>query len=454
MRFAPTSIAARLTLLVGAIALAVFIVIGTVLYMTLDGELARRDADKLTEMMTFVQHLLSEVDEVSTAESLAHHLDDMVVSHGNLRVWITRRDGHAPIYGGAPPPVPAQHGGSAYLFTHDDGTPMRALAMQVRPSTELSSLDVLIASDTRPTQRILADFRLVLVSACLAGVIAMVLLGVWAARRGLRPVGRLSAEAQAIGPQALSQRLPVAVLPAELVDLAQSFNRVLDRLEQSYRQLEAFNADVAHELRTPLSNLIGGTEVTLLRERSVAELRDLLGSNLEDLQHIKTIVNDMLFLARADRGERADAAPVALAQVARGVAEFFEPVLDERRITLEIRGEAHITGDIGLLRRAVSNLVSNAIEHTTSGNTIEIVISNADATAHLRVCNPGPPIAPEHLAHIFDRFYRVDPARSASGESHGLGLAIVKAVAQMHGGGVFARCEDGVTEIGLHLPCT
>src|SRR5581483_6906051 len=199
---------------------------------------------------------------------------------------------------------------------------------------------------------------------------------------------------------------------AELLVLAQSFNRVLDRLEQSYRQLEAFNADVAHELRTPLTNLIGSTEVALSRGRGADELRGVLASNLEELARVKMIVNDMLFLARADRGERADGASVAIERVARDVGEFFESVLEERRITLTIDGAATVIGDHGLLRRALTNLVSNALRYTATGNAVQMAIVTEAHIVSVRVRNPGPPIAAESLPYIFDRFYRTDPARS------------------------------------------
>lgn len=445
------SIAQRLTLSVGVIAVVVFTVVGTLLYLALERELMRRESEELAGRMNFVRHLLTEVPNLSSAEGLTHHVDDMVASHGNLYAWITAVDGTT-VYGGKPPVIPDINAGGPFPLVAGDGVPARALVERLAPTGKLPSLQVVVAMDARPTQRVLAGFGLALTLVCLGGVAAMLLLGAWVARRGLAPIHALSDQAQAIGPQALSQRLPEQGIPAELLALAQSFNRVLDRLEQSYRQLEAFNADVAHELRTPLTNLIGTTEVALSRGRGVHELRDVLESNLEELARVKTIVNDMLFVARADRGERAAAGSVSLGQVVSDVAEFLDPVLEERRITLETHGQATAIGDVGLLRRAVTNLLSNALAHTESGNTIRVAIVTEANWVSLHVRNPGPEIRAENLPHIFDRFYRADAARRGREEGHGLGLAIVKAIVQMHAGEVFAKSTDGVTDVGFRLP--
>ncbi len=445
------SIARRLTLSVGVIAAIVFTVIGALLYLALERELLRRESDELTARLNFIHHMLTEVPNLAATDGLTHHLDDMVASHGNLRAWITTLDGKV-VYGGKPPVIDRTKSNVPFYAVMPDGVPMRTIMERLPATSKLPALQILIATDVRPTQRVLTSFGITLASLCLAGVGAMLLLGMWIARRGLSPVNTLSSQAHALGPRALSQRLPEQNIPAELLVLAQSFNRVLDRLEQSYRQLEAFNADVAHELRTPLTNLIGSTEVALSRGRSADELRNVLESNLEELARVKTIVNDMLFLARADRGERAEGASVALDNVARDVAEFFEPVIDERRVALKIEGAATVTGDAGLLRRAVTNLVSNALRYTAAGDAIHIAIEIDDDSVSLRVRNPGATIQSNELPHIFDRFYRADPARSGGGEGHGLGLAIVGAIVQMHGGSVHASSHDGITEVGFSLP--
>jgi len=242
----------------------------------------------------------------------------------------------------------------------------------------------------------------------------------------------------------------------ELSALAEAFNGALSRLEEAYGQLEAFNADVAHELRTPLANLIGSTQVALSRQRSASEFQEVLQANLEDLERVRSIVNDMLFLARADRGEVATGLVLTpVAQEVRKTIEFFEFVLDETRAQVVIEGDvlAEARLESALFRRAMSNLLQNAIEHSRPGAQIAVTLREEAAATWITVSNPGEPIDAQHLQHLFDRFYRVDEARNDGGEhhGHGLGLAIVKAVASMHGGQVSASSEDGWNTFGFSV---
>jgi len=263
-------------------------------------------------------------------------------------------------------------------------------------------------------------------------------------------VDDLSRHAQALSPQKLGERLPQNDLPSELSGLVLSFNGALHRVEQAYAQLSTFNADVAHELRTPLGNLIGQTQVILSRERSAVELQEVLQSNLEELERLRCIINDMLFLAQADRGMRAEnltrasiAAEVAL------TAEFLDMLIEEAGVTLEIEGDADALIEPALFRRAITNLLYNAIQYGARDSVIQIRIAKVDDFVSIQISNHGQPIGNQHLDRLFDRFYRVDAARSDSQNSHGLGLAIVKAVAAMHGGTVFARSDSTLTTIGL-----
>jgi two-component system, OmpR family, heavy metal sensor histidine kinase CusS len=285
----------------------------------------------------------------------------------------------------------------------------------------------------------------------------------WAARdtvrRGLAPLDQLGQQLAGIEPSTLGGRLNLAQPVGELQPWIDHFNALLTRLEQAYRQLENFNADVAHELRTPLNNLLGQTEVALSRPRTAAQLHETLASNLEELQRLGGLVQDMLFLSRADRGAQARREmPLSLAQLAREVVEFHEAAIDERGLRVALFGDARLAVDAGLLRRAISNLLSNAARHATPQTVVEIRIAVPDASgsmpgagATLAVVNRGTGIAPEHLPRIFDRFFRADPSRQASDVNHGLGLAIVAAIARMHGGVPIAQSAEGQTTVGLTI---
>ena len=231
----------------------------------------------------------------------------------------------------------------------------------------------------------------------------------------------------------------------------------MDRLSDAYRQLESFNADVAHEMNTPLATLISSTEVVLRKPRPVQEMREVLESNLEDLRRIAGIVGDMLFLSRADRGIGARETKVcSLATVVNDVVEFYEAVALDANLKVEVHGdvEAHI--DAPLMRRALSNLLSNATRYATAGSTILIGIAarELDGKPHavISVTNAGTDIPQKHLRHLFDRFYRADSARHNADRNHGLGLAIVQAIAKMHGGHTFAQSMDGRTTFGIVVP--
>ncbi|HGO9641137.1 TPA: heavy metal sensor histidine kinase [Pseudomonas aeruginosa] len=282
------------------------------------------------------------------------------------------------------------------------------------------------------------------------GVLLASLLGHWIARLGLWPVHRLSEEARRISPRQLSQRLQLSPLPAELRELVGAFNGALDRLEQAYVRLESFNADVAHELRTPLTNLIGQTQVALSRERSGEHYEEVLQSNLEELERLRAIVNDMLFLARADQGRLAcEREETSLAGEIATTVDFLEVIFDEAGVGIEVRGEARALVERALFQRAVTNLLYNAAQHTAAGGTLRVGVERRGDEVRVAVSNPGVPIADEHRRHLFERFYRVDAARSNSEANHGLGLSIVKAVASMHGGSVFVDSADGWNTFGF-----
>ncbi len=192
--------------------------------------------------------------------------------------------------------------------------------------------------------------------------------------------------------------------------------------------------------------------MALSRERSAEQLQDVLHSNLEELERMRSIVNDMLFLARADQGERPlRLVQASLAAEVNKTVEFLDFVMDEAGVRVRVQGDVQAPIDHSLFRRAVTNLLYNAIRHSEAQSEIVIDVSAGPAMARVAVSNPGPEIPNEHLGRLFDRFYRVDSARPNSWENHGLGLAIVKAVAGMHAGSVFAASRDGITTVGFSV---
>ena len=284
--------------------------------------------------------------------------------------------------------------------------------------------------------------------------LATALLGAWAARRGLRPLRRMGAIASSVSARSLNARLPEEHMPAELAELAHSINDMLGRLDDAFQRLSAFSADIAHELRTPLSNLLTHTQVTLTRERSLDDYREALHSNLEELQWMAQLVNDMLYLAKADHGLLAvQREPLELALETDLLLEFFAPLAEDAEVKLSREGNGRIEGDRSMLRRALSNLLDNALRFSPGGGEVRIRIVDGPQTVRIDVENSGREIPAALLPRLFDRFYRADPARQEGSNEHaGLGLAITRSIIRAHGGDIRCESADGWTRFVVELP--
>jgi len=311
--------------------------------------------------------------------------------------------------------------------------------------------------DTSHDQHMLRGMAITLILTTVLGTAAAGLAIRWLVRRELRPLLSLAGQTRAISPQRLDQRLTLDRPSEELLPWMQQFNALMDRLERAYGQLEAFNADVAHELRTPLATLIGETELALSRERDSASLQDTLASNLEELQRLSALVNDMLFLSQADRGAVARRGlPVSLAALATDVAEYHEAGLEEAGLSLRVVGDATLPVDEALVKRAVSNLIGNAARFAERGSTVVVRVEpEGEDQVRVSVQNRGAAIADADLPRLFDRFFRADVSRCCEDrQHHGLGLAIVAAIARMHNGRTFASSAQGTTQVGFTLART
>lgn len=233
-----------------------------------------------------------------------------------------------------------------------------------------------------------------------------------------------------------------------------AIGHTLARLREAHRKLSDFSVDLAHELRTPVSNLMTQTQVVLSKPRSAGEYRDVLASNAEELDRLARMIADMLFLAQADHGLIVpNREPVDLAREMRALFDFYEVLAEERGIQLSLlEGEAEgtVVGDRLMLRRAMGNLLANALRHTPDSGVVRVRIGTDDRGTTLAVENDGDPIPPEHLPRLFDRFYRADPSRH--GEGTGLGLAIVRSIVRAHGGEIGVRCGDAGVCFEIRMP--
>jgi two-component system heavy metal sensor histidine kinase CusS len=322
------------------------------------------------------------------------------------------------------------------------------------------SLLVGLAIETTPSRQLRQRNRQNLETALVVAAVLASLFGVWIARRILVSVRRLGTAASRIGALALHERLPLHGTPTELVESTLAFNHMLDRLQDAFDRLSAFSSDLAHDLRTPIGNLLGEAQVALSRPRSAEEYRAVLESAVEEYERISRMIGNMLFLARADN-QAGIAARWSDAQAAlERVAGYFELLAEERGVVLELDLQAppgagrRVWADETMLVRALSNLVSNALQHAHRGTAIRLSAEvGADGDCTIRVSNEGPTIPAEHQPRIFDRFYRVDASRQGSATGSGLGLAIVRSIMEMHGGTVQVASAPGErTVFTLHFP--
>lgn len=290
----------------------------------------------------------------------------------------------------------------------------------------------------------------------IAAVISLLIILVIriAVRQGHLPLRNVSNAIKNITSENLDARLEPSRVPVELEQLVISFNQMIEKIEDVFTRQANFSADIAHEIRTPITNLVTQAEIALSQNRSPKELEDVLYSSLEEYNRMTRMVSDMLFLAQADNNQLIpDRVMFDLSAEVMKVFDFFEAWAEERHIALTFNGmPCLIEGDPQMFRRAINNLLSNALRYTPAGKTVTVSLRKQDNDVELVTENPGTPIPPAHLPKLFDRFYRVDPSRQRKGEGSGIGLAIVKSIVTAHHGKVRVESDAVSTRFILTVP--
>jgi two-component system, OmpR family, heavy metal sensor histidine kinase CusS len=290
-----------------------------------------------------------------------------------------------------------------------------------------------IAQDRSADDQFMKNFGAVVALVAACSVVVSVLVSVTVARRGLRPLTEMTGMLTRITPTHLNERIEPRRWPRELQPLARAFDAMLNRLEDSFTRLSQFSGDLAHELRTPLGNILGTAQVALTRDRTSAEYREVLETAAAECERLSHIVENLLFLARADAArEEIERKPFDARVAAEKIVAFYHAAAEDRHIEIECSGEGKINGDSLLFSRAISNLIENALRFTPDGGRIAIAIAPHHSCTEVAVKDNGRGIDPEHLPRVFDRFYRADASRSSDGT--GLGLALVKSIVDLHGG--------------------
>lgn len=449
------SIALRLSSMFALVALLVFLLIGGALYWQVNKGLGQLPAAEVDARYSVLQSTITRFGTPEQWVKISAKLKLLSEDDKRIRFWVIS-DNPAYEFGNpseairdfAKGPL-----GMRNMNLADHEYPFKVLVSQFPAQDQRPSLRFLIGIDTGTFWHTQHSLLSALISLAAIGIALASVLGYWVAKIGLKPLVSLSLEAQKLAPPRLSGRLQLSPLPPELDQFVTSFNSTLERVEQAYSRLESFNADVAHELRSPLTNLIGQTQVALTRGRSAEHYFEVLQSNLEELERLRSIVNDMLFLASADQGSKAtELTSTSMAEEVATTLDYLDFILEDAHVRVEVVGDASVRIEKAHLRRALINLLHNAVQHTAAGQVIRVEINTLVDHVSVSVANPGDEIASEHLQMLFERFYRVDASRSNSGANHGLGLAIVKAIALMHGGTVFVSSQQGVNTFGINLP--
>jgi two-component system heavy metal sensor histidine kinase CusS len=295
-----------------------------------------------------------------------------------------------------------------------------------------------IGLDISRRERLLAHYRHQLILTLMVGMVLSASAAVLVARRGMRPLVNITQAAQRVTATQLHERIGPVAWPRELLALTTTFDAMLDRLEDAFTRLTQFAADLAHELRTPINNLMGEAEVALSRSRSPAEYQQVLESSLEEYGRLARLIESVLFLARADSPEMClHYQTLDVRKECDTVLAFHEAVAEDAGVAVRCAGSGSIQADPLLFAWAVSNLLANALQYTPHGGQVVLAVTTLpDRSTTLCISDTGTGIAPEHVPHLFERFYRADPARSPARPGMGLGLAIVQSIMTLHHGTV------------------
>jgi two-component system heavy metal sensor histidine kinase CusS len=457
------SLTARLGLLFsGAMTLSMF-VSGFVLEHAIEQQFRKHDLEELDGKFEVMRETLASVTSLEALANLQVQLHNTVMAgHPHSALTIVQNNGNTLLSMGQPsvvrrllaPEVPDESSLTTWTTqnrTHRIKTERIPIGVAGSNPVQVS-----ISFDITSDREFVATFIKLLWLAMGVGTIATGLVGWSVVRKGLAPLHSVSATLANVSSSALDNAIPIEGVPNDLQELVSSFNRMLARLNDSFKRLSEFSSDIAHELRTPINNMMLHTQVALGRPRTIEEYCTNLQSNLEELRRLSRMIEDMLFLANADNcllAPRLES--IDLQEEIAKLVEFFDIAASEQDVRLVQRGKSStVYADRLMVQRALSNLLSNALRFTTRGKAIEVDIDQGAEGISVSVANSGPEISKEHLSKIFDRLYRIDISRREGRTLNvGLGLAITKSIMEIHGGTVMAESGMGRTCFTVRFPC-
>jgi heavy metal sensor kinase len=452
------SIRWKLTLWYGGVLAVVLVVFSVVVFLVMRHQLLQRIDQGLAEEFADVRY---EVERAKDSKSLHEWLDRRFARHEGFDFQITQANGERffvnPRFADKSLPVPN-------ASPAPDAPTYESVSLEVRRWRVISA--VVVGPDgpmTVQVARSLAEYdhesSELLLTFLMAGPLTLLVAvggGYFLARRALAPVQKMTRTANQIGAERLNQRIDVDNPDDELGALAQTLNRMIERLERSFTEMQRFTADAAHELRTPLAVIRNEAEVALRSTRTTEEYSRVLENLLEETNRLSSLADQLLFLCRQDAGlQPRTEEGIAMADLLADVVSNMQLVAQERVVALALVANEpwRLTGDSRQLRRVFYNLLDNAIKYTCAGGTVSITSRSAGGERVVVIADTGIGIPPEHLPRIFDRFYRVDPARSGEANGAGLGLPICRSIVRSTGGEITVESRLGIgTTVTVRFP--
>lgn len=459
------SLTTRVTVLFSLVSAGVLLGLALLIGQAVDRHFEEEDYTTLADKAALVKRIAAEPSEQPLEKRLADALQNhtgfvaqLKASNGAVlyatpgfdfdQVWreLSARMGdhatHASREAGPLRLMIAQHGALHY----------RAVQSPVL-TTDNRRLELILGTDTEIHDHFTREFRHTLAYYVGLAVLLSGVLGWWAARRGLLPLRGMATRAAAVTAQRLNERMEVEAMPVEMRELARNLNTMLARLQHDFARLSEFSSDLAHELRTPITNMMTQTQVVLSQTRGRANYQEVLESNAEELQRLARMVSDMLYLARVEQDiTLAHPELLRLRFEVQALFDFYEALAEERGVRLVVTGDANIIGDRLMMRRALGNLLSNALRYTPASGGITVELSSASGNTTVSVQNDGQKIPAALLPSLFDRFFRGEKSRVRSDhDGVGLGLAITRAIAHAHSGDITVSSDGGKTSFILSL---
>lgn len=462
----PTRLSMQLGLAVTAMSAVLVLLMAAFAYASIDHQLDMRAQTGLNEKLGQIEHSLAE-GSLSVADIVLqpHNLRDQIIGHDDFTLTIydsgppARRLLNLGNDEAAEQPIPLPNGSDRDGSTDfrrsssAEGYEVLIASKRIRLKSDQEIL-LLLALDRKSDATLLNAY---VKSTLIALPFILMLVGGcawWIVHSGLKPLRSLRRVAERISARDLSPRMKVTGLPDELRDLANAVNFMLHRLDGDVQQLTQFSDDLAHELRSPMNNLMGKAQVTLSRPRPPEVYKKVLESCTEELERLSLMVSQMLFLASVNQPSAALCfSAIDLRAEAEKVAELFASSAEEKKVAVQVYGTAQVLGDRLMIQRAISNLLSNAIRHGAPDSPVTIRLDICPDEVSLAVTNTGEGIEAEHLPRLFDRFYRVHASRSRQQGGTGLGLAIVRSIMSVHQGQVAVESrKGGATTFRLLFP--